>query len=472
MNPPSDTYRDHELEGEVLLIPLSAEGRTGYSRFVVDLVRSGFWRVGGVTISILSNLIVSRRLGPTGKGQYITELMLIMVIAMLIEFGLRRSAVLSITKDIHSWPRILTTILVCYVITCAIGLPLVIGLLGKIHNYILPDMPFFLIVLAIPCVPLFLVSELILGVISGQREVHAQVRIQVVSSAFSVLLLGVFLGARHAGVYAAILILFATHSLTIILSIYHLLPVSLKDFRLRPALVPGLLRLGIPMQASYMASMLNLRLDFFIIFHLLGSRATGLYSIATLCSDAPLFLPGLIQLVLYPHMGAAERSRVCELTRRLSLIVLVFLSVFAAVLLVFGRFLLRHCFGPSFLPAYPALVLLLPGMMFLGQQKLFSTTLSARMKPRSTALAAWLALGVTLLLDVILIPKYGIAGAAAASSIAYGCALLILFYFFSKLTGVRKLEFLQVRRADIAYLIGLGRQLCQEATARVKRFYR
>ncbi|HOS42343.1 MAG TPA: polysaccharide biosynthesis C-terminal domain-containing protein [Armatimonadota bacterium] len=145
-----------------------------------------------------------------------------------------------------------------------------------------------------------------------------------------------------------------------------------------------------------------------------------------------------------------------------------------ALLLILASFpLIRLAFGHRFAPSYLAMVLLLPGMVAMGLARVLGADIAGRGFPRYGALAAWITLVVTVLLDLLLIPRalalpglpalyglgWGINGAAVASSAAYTVSLLVLTIAYRRLTGIALRDLFLPRLAEFAELTGRLRSL-------------
>jgi Na+-driven multidrug efflux pump len=95
--------------------------------------------------------------------------------------------------------------------------------------------------------------------------------------------------------------------------------------------------------------------------------------------------------------------------------------------------------------------LLLPGVFTLSGAKILTSYLSGIGKP---IYATWIAGGglvLTVILDLFLIPRFGIAGAAAASSIVYTLTAAACIYCFRLESGAGILETVIVQPQDFAY---------------------
>ena len=99
-------------------------------------------------------------------------------------------------------------------------------------------------------------------------------------------------------------------------------------------------------------------------------------------------------------------------------------------------------YGPAFVPSIAPLMLLLPGVCALSSAHIHNAYLCGVGKAHTTAALSAVALGLNLLLNLILIPRYGISGAAAASSLTYGTQAFLLMSAVARLTRCTRLAML------------------------------
>ena len=100
------------------------------------------------------------------------------------------------------------------------------------------------------------------------------------------------------------------------------------------------------------------------------------------------------------------------------------------------------------IPALHPLWLLLPGIVSLTAVRVIASYLSGIGKPIYSTYTAAGAVILTVGLDLVLIPRYGISGAAAASSIVYTCTAAASVWIFKLESGAGLLETLIVKPDD------------------------
>jgi O-antigen/teichoic acid export membrane protein len=115
-----------------------------------------------------------------------------------------------------------------------------------------------------------------------------------------------------------------------------------------------------------------------------------------------------------------------------------------------GEWLIVTLFGVAYQPAYPALLALLPGLLGLCYASILRLDLIGKNRPATVSLMMGVGALLNLALNLLLIPSYGIVGAAAASSIAYLAVTLAMLVLYCKLSGVKFRQTLFILPADIS----------------------
>jgi O-antigen/teichoic acid export membrane protein len=127
-------------------------------------------------------------------------------------------------------------------------------------------------------------------------------------------------------------------------------------------------------------------------------------------------------------------------TPQVLLMTLGLISLGAIALAVIGKSLIELVYSSAFSDAYGPMVALLPGIVFLGGAKVVCTDIVGRGYPAYNSINTGCALVITVILDIILIPRYGVTGAAIASTIAYTTIFFtaIVFYALVRRSGRRE----------------------------------
>lgn len=159
-------------------------------------------------------------------------------------------------------------------------------------------------------------------------------------------------------------------------------------------------------------------LDAILIGYYSTTNDVGLYRISLQLASFALFAALALNTILYPKFTSWKEDErrawiSSTLARAISYSLLLALPVCIGGALLSDK-LLYFLYGSPYESAGPALILLLAAQVAYVFVYLWSMTLSALGLPRIAAVAALIATAVNFPLNLILIPAYGITGAAGA----------------------------------------------------------
>jgi O-antigen/teichoic acid export membrane protein len=190
---------------------------------------------------------------------------------------------------------------------------------------------------------------------------------------------------------------------------------------------------GIKAHLSTVVGLLSLRLDTYILNFSAGHAAVGQYAVAVSLAEMLWFLPTSVAYVLLPTAAHRDQHDSAVLIRRTCLWVIILSGVGGVLLAAAAPMIIRYGFGQSYLSSLSALWLLLPGMVAVSVTVITTPFFLGKLgKPHLGALVAGVSLASNIVLNVMLIPKWGINGAAIASTGSYLLATGINLYLFNK----------------------------------------
>lgn len=203
-----------------------------------------------------------------------------------------------------------------------------------------------------------------------------------------------------------------------------------------------------------------LRSDYLFIGAMLGSTALGHYAMASAAAELLLIVPEAVTTPLMKRLlqQDAGMERLTPLALRLTATVMLGACLSMALI---GQWLIVTLFGADYAPAYPALLALLPGLLGLCYASILRLDLLGKNRPGTVSLLMGAGAALNLVLNVLLIPTWGIVGAAAASSIAYLAVTVAMLVLYCRLSGVPLGQTLIILPADLAPL----RQMLQRRAA-------
>lgn len=224
--------------------------------------------------------------------------------------------------------------------------------------------------------------------------------------------------------------------------------------RLEREILRPILHLGLRGHIGNVVQTFNYRLDALLVQGFLGQAAVGLYQTGVLLAELLWYLPNAVSAALLPQIAATgDRTLTPRATRQT--VLLTGLGALGLALLAWPAL---RWLRPAYLGAFTPLVVLLVGVVALSIHKVLAGDLSGRGLPQYPSLTSSVALVVTVGLDLLLIPRLGIVGAALASTLAYTTQTLLLLWCYRRVSGVPWRALLVPRRTDLAFYRRLVRR--------------
>jgi len=153
----------------------------------------------------------------------------------------------------------------------------------------------------------------------------------------------------------------------------------------------------------------------------------GNYAVAVLLSQLVMPVSQALGSVAFPRIAQAHGEAGVRRIERLSLAgTAVSATVTIAAVSAMAPILVPVVFGSGFRSSIVALWLLAPGAVFLAMNQVLGSILQGRGRPLVISIGQGIGAVFTLALLTTLIPRFGIRGAAVASTVAYGVVMVVL----------------------------------------------
>ena len=433
------------------------------STFTLDALSTFITQVCAFGLAFLISMITARVLGPSGKGAVALAVLVPTFASQFLRFGVDIASVYFLGSKKHTLQAILGNSLIVVTATNLVAIPLYIIFIPLLSNTIAAGVKPSLLLLAGLLLPLNLLVGHLSPIFLGLQRVKKYNFIALWGKVTALFFIVVLVVALSLGVVGAI---WATILASVLVVSWALKELS-KDASVRPILNLGLLKesisLGFRAYLGNVVQFFNYRLDMFVVNYFIGVTKVGLYSIAVTVAELLWYIPQAVATILFPRTAAtgAEEAKlftpkVCRNTFLITLIAALGLSVVSKPLIIF---IYSEAYATSVLPLW----LLMPGVVALSISKVLCGDLAGRGLLQYGAYSSAISLAATVICDLLLIPRWGIAGAAVASSISYCIATLVVLFFYVRISGNSLAFVLIPRKEDIIiyrrYCSSLARRL-------------
>jgi O-antigen/teichoic acid export membrane protein len=394
-------------------------------------------------------IIIARVLGPEGKGAYSLIILVPSLLALVGNLGIGIANIYFGGSRKHDWTELAANSLV---LAGSLGVLLAAGFLAYLHIFqpsFLKDIEPECLVLAVLVVPLSLLAMYFTSILLGQNRIKEYNLVNLAQAGALLILVLLLLLAIKGGLFGTIV---AWASATVVATIFAILLVRRTTnirWSFHRQVFKDSVKFGGKVYLGNAIQFLNYRLDMLLVAFFMNITFVGYYSISVALVEALWYFPGAVGTVIVartPGMKAedANRStpRICRNT--------FFITILAAlVLFALSKYVITLFFGAAFLPAVQPLWVLLPGAVALGGAKVLSYEITGRGKPMINIVASGISLAVNIPLNLFLIPRMGISGAALASTISYSLTAVVVLVAFLKISGNSWVDTLLLKREDL-----------------------
>jgi len=207
---------------------------------------------------------------------------------------------------------------------------------------------------------------------------------------------------------------------------------SFKKWRVNISLIKSLLSESFPLFLASISVVIYARIDQIMIKQYLDSSAVGLYAVAVKIAEIWSFIPALIIFSLFPAIINAKISNERSYEKRFGglLVGATFISIiFASIISFFADPIVRIIGGVEYLGAVAALRIYVWGVVAAVIFSVVQQLLVAENWTKITFYITMVGALINVVLNLWLIPLYGINGAAWSTLIAYSVMPFMLFAF-------------------------------------------
>jgi len=402
-------------------------------------------QVASLVTTFLSGVIIARTLGPAGKGTYSLVVLTYAFAVLIGNVGVPVFVASTVGKMRHT-PRELLRNSVLVTIVSSVIVAAVYLLLRQWTGERSALWPFFGALAVVT--PVGLLREHLAALLQGVNRIGRFSVTKVVANAVTLALLAIFIWSRPS-ITTAVYCWIGGEAVSALVALWLVVPIAAPGLTVSLPLLRESLRFGSAVCIGSLIGMASLRLDLFLVAYFLPASDVGLYSVASVASSMIMYLPSAMAVALLPRFSSAGADESYALAARGCRFAIIWGLGCAVVLGVLGGVLISAVYGELFRPAATAMRILLPGTVVYGLAHITTAYYNGFVgRPLiNTALAA-MSLVIGVALDVALIPRFGINGAAAASTVAYVFSMLVAFFVFARVSGRSFVPLLAVGKQD------------------------
>jgi O-antigen/teichoic acid export membrane protein len=384
-------------------------------------------RIGSLLIKMIVGIAVARYLGRAENGIISGGTVYIYFFAAIATLGLDQF----IVKELHQFPENRDTILgTAFWLKVYAGLTCIPLIWVAYHIYPAKGTPYsyVLIFSSIGIIQAFTVIDSYF-----QSEVQSKyiMQVQVCGNLLSAIIKLVLIYLQLSLVY--FVCAYAIDFLLISIGYYFTYQRKGRDifnWVYNSAQAKRLLSLSWPLIISGIMVALYMKIDQLMVQNIKGVKEAGAYQTVSSLSEAWNFIPSVIVTSLFPAILNARRDDLDRYKKRIQHLydLMVYISLPIAIIITFAAPLIYKLYTPEYAYAAPTLSVHIWSGVFVFLGAASSQYLIAEGYNKLTFVRTGFGAIVNIGLNLILIPKMGMMGAAIATLIAYASSAFFIIF--------------------------------------------
>lgn len=410
-------------------------------------------QVIGIAAAVGTSVVTARYLGASGRGVLSLALMALAVMQVFADGGVSSAITYSISASRTTRNEGLRLCLGGAASLGALGWLAAAALWPLLGDTAFRGVPVSLYAMALAALPAVLFAGFWTRMSMAAGEFVPPVRLQSSVSLGGLVLAVVILPLARLDVFALV---------TAITMMHWVLAVSLLVAEVRRSGRPkrpdrGTLRevLAFGLR-SYPGAIVNwavLRVDTLVLNAYSTSAAVGRYTMAVALTEKLWLVDSSVGQAALPEVISRDRERAARLVAASNRMVILLTSAAGALLFIAAPWLIDLLYGPEFHAAATVVRILVPGVIASASGRTLLQYHQGHLaRPGTVSGVLGTSAFIGVVLYFVLIPRYGLNGAATASSIAYSTVLLIAATLFLREAGLSLRETFVPGRADVESL--------------------
>ncbi len=407
-------------------------------KFFTDFffVQSRSWL--SIVLGIASSVILARALGPSGRGVLALSMLIPSLLSTFLNLGVSPANVYHISTKKFTSQTVIRCSLQLWLLLSILGIAIGVLCIVVWGNTWFPNIPQPYLYACLALFPLILLNSFLTSILQGQQRFKEYNIATLVLPVLQLMLIFIFLWILNLGVMGAISSQAIGCFVALVIGSFLLgRAMWVKEDKEQVSKCrQKTIGYGFRVHLSNIMAFVNYRADMFILNLFMAPSFVGIYTMAVGLAEKLWLLSQGISTVLLPKLGELhenEKKR-RELTPFIARWVLVITFTGSVILWFMIPYIILFLYGEDFIGAVNPFRILLVGITLGASSRVLANDLAARGKPEFNFYSSIVIVTMNIVLNILLIPRYGMTGAAIATSTAYSVNFFIKIFLYKYLS--------------------------------------
>jgi O-antigen/teichoic acid export membrane protein len=445
-----------EADGLGQVEMIGARRRKSQTTLVGDVIGTYATRLANISLSLITGIITARMLGPHKRGVFSLIYLFASTIVTFIKLGGAQASVYSIRRGRVPAERVAANALIVALVLGSISGVIVFLFRHQLMATFLRGVPEWSVLMSLPLIPVLLFESYFNAIVQALGMFGLYNRRMLIGTASLVFGIFVCLVIFNGGLPAAILVVVCNPIAMdswLLATVYRMLRFPL---RLDWELLGRELRFGLKSHVQILAQHLHLRADVYLVAYFLNPAEVAFYVMSVRLAEFMLDIPRTVGMVMYPRLASLDDAAMHRMAAQGCRRTLLITTTAAVLIGAAGPSLIVLWYGRAYAPAARPLPFIAAGIVMMSVLVLLTQTFTSRNKQQVNIVVGFIALSGNLGLNLVLIPMWGIVGAALASMISYTAAAALLVVLFLRESRLSVVDVLIPRVDDLQFFWGVA----------------
>lgn len=434
--------------------------------FVKDSFFSLLWKLANLGISILIAALISRGLGPEGRGSYDLMLVFIMFFALFVNLGMENALVYFIGQKKYTIESLVSTSISYCVIVYLFFSIILIGLFQvraiAFFNQFSPTNFYFGIITVFPQVISIILRHTFLG-LKQIKKYNLCITIEFV--AFFIMLSVMNFFELTLNVVLLLYLVSNVLSLMVHVFYYSRLRIAFSPSLLSKLVLKDLFSYGVKFFGAGFATFWQSRVGLLYLNSYHGQSSVGFFTTANKLPQLLVKIPNEISLILYPYAASmtSEEESSNFIAFVLKWLVLYPATIFTLITLAILPQLMDLFFGAEYAESVPAAFFLVVSAVLAGCTNVVANYLSAKGQVKFSAYAGFMNFAVIAIGGLLIIESYDYYGLAFLALVGAFVGFVYVMVKVKQLTKLPWKVLLILNRRELSQMKELIRHFTKRA---------
>ncbi len=414
-------------------------------KFKKNIVSNLILHILSIGTGFITSILIARGLGTENQGQFSYYLLIFGIIASYGHLGITSSNSYFIKKSQYEKKNVINTNISTLIFLGCIYIIIAIIFSKQIFSNNIYILPLIWLLYAIN----LLFNNFFITVYVSDENIYVYNKYLIAINILKGILIVILYFINCLNIVTLSLIYASLEILKIALLLKGLKLNYHFEFNIN--IIKDELKFGIPLYLAALCIYLNYRVDQFMVKQMLGTVELGIYAISVNLAELAFVFPESITSAFEGRLYTCKKEERDEITIQ-TIKLAFYLTLMICIVGCICKPLVTVLYGQEYSAAGVSMVILLIGIIFASIGKVTPAYFYTNGNPGMHLKVSAIVLAVNVLFNMILIPRFGINGAALASTISYfvyGAIYIIVL----KKKGFNIKEIFKINKNDLKIII-------------------